>query len=191
VQLVMGKSVLELGGSYLGDLREANDILDDAQLLNERMDEDGYLLLRRLQSRQAVLDARAMLLDHLNQNGQIDSRFPMDEAVVAEDGRGHFGGGRKELTHSPEFLSVVDSPEIMDFFVHFLSGDVITYDYKWLRVVEPGGNTGAHYDMVYMGRGTKNVYTCWTPFGDVGYELGSLAVLVGETTHTMRVQLVR
>src|SRR5260370_30846535 len=30
-----------------------------------------------------------------------------------------------------------------------------------------------------MGRGTHNVYTCWTPLGDVAYELGPLALLVG------------
>jgi ectoine hydroxylase-related dioxygenase (phytanoyl-CoA dioxygenase family) len=45
--------------------------------------------------------------------------------------------------------------------------------------VGPGSNTGAHYDIVYMGRGTQNVYTCWTPLGDVSYDLGPLALLVG------------
>ena len=30
-----------------------------------------------------------------------------------------------------------------------------------------------------MGRGTKNVYTCWTPLGDTSFEMGPLAILVG------------
>ncbi len=30
-----------------------------------------------------------------------------------------------------------------------------------------------------MGRGTKNLYTCWTPIGDVPFALGPLAILVG------------
>jgi ectoine hydroxylase-related dioxygenase (phytanoyl-CoA dioxygenase family) len=67
----------------------------------------------------------------------------------------------------------------MGFFDRFLGGESMTYDYRWLRVVGPGSNTGAHYDVVYMGRGTHNLYTCWTPLGDVPYELGPLALLVG------------
>ena len=55
----------------------------------------------------------------------------------------------------------------------------MTYDYKWLRVVGPGNFTGAHYDIVYMGRGTPNVLTCWTPIGDIPLKMGPLAILVG------------
>jgi ectoine hydroxylase-related dioxygenase (phytanoyl-CoA dioxygenase family) len=76
-------------------------------------------------------------------------------------------------------LNLVESPEIMGFFEGYLGGPVLTYDYKWLRAVGPGGNTGAHYDIVYMGRGTPNVYTAWTPLGDVPLDMGPLVVLVG------------
>ena len=57
--------------------------------------------------------------------------------------------------------------------------DCRTQGPKWLRVVGPGSNTGAHYFVVYMGRGTHNVYTCWTPLGDVPFAYGPLALLVG------------
>ena len=83
------------------------------------------------------------------------------------------------MTHTPKFLSVVESPEIMKFFEGFLDGPVLTYDYKWLRAVGPGDNTGAHYDVVYMGRGTKSLYTVWTPLGEVSYDMGPLVILVG------------
>ena len=36
--------------------------------------------------------------------------------------------------------------------------------------------TGAHVDNVYMGRGTRNLYTMWTPFGDTTVEMGTLTV---------------
>lgn len=36
--------------------------------------------------------------------------------------------------------------------------------------------TGAHVDSVYMSRGTDELYTMWTPFGDVNVEMGTLAV---------------
>jgi hypothetical protein len=87
-----------------------------------------------------------------------------------------FGGTNLDL---PAYLDVVDAPETMDFFSRFLGGPSLTFDYKWLRAVATGGFTGAHYDVVYMGRGTKNLYTLWTPFGDTPIEMGTLAVLLG------------
>ena len=83
------------------------------------------------------------------------------------------------VSRSPEILGLVESPEIMGFFQRFLGGQVCTFDFKWVRVVPPGVNTAAHYDVVYMGLGTKALYTCWTPIGEVTPEMGSLAILSG------------
>jgi hypothetical protein len=175
----MGKQELELGGKYLGWLRESNDILSHSSALRARIEEDGYLLIRGLHHPEKVLAARRAILENLDANGQIDRRYPLMEGVVAEGARGAFLGGSKALTRAPVFLELVESPEIMGFFARFLEGDVLTFDYKWLRVVGPGDFTGAHYDVVYMGRGTLNLYTVWTPIGDVTLEMGPLAVLVG------------
>ena len=177
--LTMGKREMELGSRYLGRLREAEDIAEEPQALRDRLVEDGYLLLRGLQKRDNVLAARRTILENLAANGQVDGRFPLMEGVVAEGGRGAFLGGSKTLTRSPEFLKLVESPDVMGFFSRLLGGEVLTYDYKWLRVVGPGDFTGAHYDVVYMGRGTRNVFTCWTPLGDVTYDTGPLAILAG------------
>src|SRR5581483_11277590 len=173
------KQELELGGKYLGTLREANALLGNTAALRARMAEDGYLLLRGLHDVEKVRATRRFLLEKLAENDQVDMDYPLMEGVVKEGARGAFLGGRKELTRSPELLNLVESPEIMGFFAHFLEGEVLTFDYKWLRVVAPGDFTGAHYDVVYMGRGTKNLYTCWTPIGDIPYELGPLAICVG------------
>lgn len=179
MKLTMGKQALEMGSPYLGTLRDSNDLLNSPAALQARMDEDGYLLIRGLHRIENVRAARQMLLENLDANEQLDRNYPLDEAVVKEGARGGFLGGSKTMTRVPEFLNLVESPEIMGFFANFLQADVLTYDYKWLRVVGPGDFTGAHYDIVYMGRGTQQVYTCWTPIGDVPYELGPLAVLVG------------
>ena len=34
-------------------------------------------------------------------------------------------------------------------------------------------DAGVHVDNVYMGRGTPDLYTIWTPFGDIGPDLGT------------------
>ncbi|MCY3774192.1 MAG: phytanoyl-CoA dioxygenase family protein [Gemmatimonadetes bacterium] len=178
-RLVMGKDELQMDGKYLSTLREANELLDDAEALRERMAEDGYLLIRGLHDPDKVREARRVALENLHANDQIDPDYPLDLGVAAPGKRGAFFGGAKRVTHTDEFLAVVNSPEIMGFFERFLGGPVLTFDYKWLRAVGPGDNTGAHYDMVYMGRGTPNLYTVWTPLDDVTYDMGPLVILAG------------
>jgi hypothetical protein len=179
MKLRFAERELELGGDSLGYLRDSNALRGNFAALRARMEEDGYLLLRGLHNVEKVRAVRRFLLEKLAENDQIDGNYPLEEGVVREGARGGFMGGSKVLTRDPIFLNLVESPEIMGFFAHFLQGDSMTYDYKWLRVVGPGDFTGAHYDIVYMGRGTQNVFTCWTPITDVPYEMGPLALLVG------------
>jgi hypothetical protein len=173
MRVTMAKKELALGGRYLDWLRESNDRLDDLPALRARLEEDGYLLIRGLHDPARVRAAREHILS------KLDRSRPLDDAVPAEGGRGAFLGGSKEVTRARPFLDLVESPEVMGFFSRLFETDAATYDYKWLRVVGPGQFTGAHYDIVYMGRGTQNVCTLWTPIGDVPLELGPLAILVG------------
>jgi ectoine hydroxylase-related dioxygenase (phytanoyl-CoA dioxygenase family) len=53
------------------------------------------------------------------------------------------------------------------------------YDFTWMRAVAPGHGTQPHRDIVFMGRGTHDLYTAWTPLGDIDYQLGGLIVLEG------------
>lgn len=175
----MAHHELEIGSEYLGLLRDSNALLADIGALRERMAGDGYLLIRGLQREETVRAARTAITSKLDANSQIDRGFPIDQATVNEGARGSFLGGSKAITRDPAFLALVESAEIMGFFARYLAADVLTFDYKWLRVVAPGEFTGAHYDIVYMGRGTADLYTCWTPIGDVDYAMGPLAILVG------------
>lgn len=177
--LTMNKIKMEMGGKYLGWLREANDVLGDREALYARFKADGYLLIRGLYDPEKVKAARRFLLRNLDENEQLDRAHPVSDGIPAEGKRGMFMGGNSAVTHQPEFLNLVESPEVLDFFEDFFDAPVITYDYKWLRVVQPSGFTGAHYDIVYMGRGTQHVLTCWTPIGDVPLEMGQLAILTG------------
>ncbi len=177
--LTMGSDKMLLGSKYLSTLREANNLLGDPEALRKRMLEDGYLFIRGLQNPDRVKAARKVVLENLRLNGQINADYPLDLGVIASGKRGNFLGGAKNVTHNPEFLSLVNSPQIMGFFEQFLDGRALTFDYKWLRAVAPGDNTGAHYDVVYMGRGTTNLYTAWMPLGEITYDLGPLVILGG------------
>lgn len=137
--LTMNKHPMELNGKYLGMLREANDLLGNFESLHARLEEDGYLLIRALHNRNNVERARQILLEKLDENGQLDKSYPLSQGVPASGKRGKFLGGNKVVTHDPAFLEVVESPEIMGFCETYFDAPVMTYDFKWLRVIPPGG----------------------------------------------------
>lgn len=177
--LRVGTRDLELGGAQLGELEDASADVHDPAALHRRLDRDGYLLLRGLQDRATVLEARRQMVAVLREEGAADpAGGPLD--CVPNPGRGgQFRGGENRLTACPAFKGVVESDRIRRFMTTIYGGEALTFDFKWMRVVGPGDFTGAHYDVVYMGRGSQGVLTVWTPFGDIAYENGPLAVVPG------------
>lgn len=152
----------------------------DAATMRARLEEDGYLLVRGAQDRNQVLDARRELLAAMRAEGLIDPACGPLEARPAPGVDGsRFHGGDNALTACPAFRRVVESDRIRTLLTRILGGEVLTFTYKWMRSVGPGGFTGAHYDVVYMGRGSPRLLTVWTPFGDLEYANGPLALVPG------------
>lgn len=164
------------------DLRESNDILGDPVALKERITEDGYLLIRGLHDKETVLSARREILKNLEGKGMLapdtslmDGIFNSDYPEPTSTG----SMGNKPLTKLPAFKAVVEGKPIMSFFEDFLGGEARTFDFKWLRTAGPGSGSHIHYDIVFMGRGTQELYSCWTPFGDVSLDMGPIVFCLG------------
>ena len=85
--------------------------------------------------------------------------------------------GSNDITNNQDVKEVIQGDKPRIFFEKFLDGEVFTFDYKWLRGVHKEAFTGAHVDNVYMSRGTSNLFTIWTPVGDVTVDMGTLAVV--------------
>lgn len=185
MKVQIGERELEMGSTYLTELRSSNDILNDTEALRQRLQEEGYLLIRGFHDREEVLEARMEFLRSLQAAGKLDPDAPIEEGIIGPENKGGmWGRSADDLQEEfPHFLNVVNSPKVFSFFEQLLGGPVLTYDFKWPRAIANGGNTGAHYDNVYMGRGTKNVYTMWTPFSDIPLELGTLAMLLGSQNY--------
>ena len=158
--------------------RDANDIVDDMTALRARIEEDGYLLIRDFYDRDAIMAARADILSYLSAEGLLDPGAPPEEGVIGPENAGAVL--RNEVVvNMHAYLRVVNSERIMAFFERFLGGPVLTLDHKWPRAVRRGHSTGAHYDVVFMGAGTKELYTVWTPLDDLLLEMGTLAFCPG------------
>ena len=148
--LRMGRCELQLGSRYLDLLQDANADLNDVEMLRQRLHRDGYLLLRGLQRPERVLAAREAVLRSLQESGALDPDATFLDGVIGGRNKGKLDEGASVS----EVKALTESPEIFDFFERLLGRKAATYDRKWLRVIGNGHSTNAHYDVVYMGRGS-------------------------------------
>ncbi|HEY9905023.1 MAG TPA: phytanoyl-CoA dioxygenase family protein [Candidatus Sericytochromatia bacterium] len=149
--------------------------------LRRRMLEDGYLYLPGLLNPQAIWRARLEIAESLAAEGSLASDYSIMDCVARSGLSMSF---RPDLAlKSPTLKQLLYSGTLMEFFQGFLAGNVRPYDYTWLRAVAPGWGTYPHCDIVYMGRGTHNLYTVWTPLGDISWDMGGLMIL--ENSHRL------
>lgn len=160
----------------LGALRESQALLGDQVALHERMAEDGYLLLRGLIDRKKVQKARATILHYMHEQNVLTPGAPVLEGVMPKGGR---GAKMRRIGYHEDVLAVLQATELFGFFAAYFGEPALTFDYKWLRAVGNEQYTGAHYDFVYMGRGSGNLHTVWIPLGDTTVDQGTLAVCRG------------
>jgi len=155
--LTTQKLELDTSPDAFGELRRSLDIVDDGAALCERMREDGYLYLPGYLDRAEVLEARAVLLGRLASAGCLEPNMPIDAALARKDHASYF---MPELTEdNPTLMRLLYEGRMMAFYTRLLGGEVRHFDYTWLRAVTPGSGTAPHCDIVYMGRGTTDLYT--------------------------------
>ena len=147
--------------------------------LNTRIEQDGYLLLRNFIPPETVLAAREAIVNYLDANHALVEGESLMEAVMPESGKEVRMTGQSAITHHPSARAVFENKRLFDFFRLFFGEEAVTYDYKWLRAVGNESFTGCHYDVVYMGRGSKNVHSVWIPVGNIPVNQGTLAILEG------------
>ncbi|HEX2035543.1 MAG TPA: phytanoyl-CoA dioxygenase family protein [Chloroflexota bacterium] len=169
-----------------GTLRDSSALVGDPAALRARIKEDGYLLLRRYLDPEVVLAARREVVQKLDAVGLIDRRYPLAEAIFSGDtsqitkiDRKAFA---KDLRTGQALRTLCFSGRMVAFYEGFLGQEVLPLNYIWVRNVRVGAATGCHFDWVYMGRGTRNLYTSWTPLGSVPFSDGPLAILEGSHT---------
>ncbi len=174
-------------GSSLDDfaqLRRSDEVLHDTEALRRRMDEDGYLFLPGLLNVDEVNAARLEVMNRLNEIGALDPAHPVSEGVASEKEINPAATGPfmpRMANDNPQLDQVIHEGPLIDFFTRFLGGPVRHYDYTWFRCKRPGTThaTNPHLDIVYMGRGTKELFSAWVPYGDVPLQMGGLMVLEG------------
>jgi hypothetical protein len=172
---------LDLSPETFGALESSSHLLDDAAALRAKMQAAGYLFLPGYLNREDVLQARAEVAARLEREGVLDPQFPREELIARRDAA--FAMRPDLVKGNAPLLKVLHSGPMIAFYEKFFGEEVRYFDYTWFRAVLPGQGTPPHMDIVYMGRGTHELLTAWTPLGDVSLQQGGLMILEKSHLH--------
>ena len=176
--------VVDTSPDALGELESVDAPLHDGGALRDVLHERGYLFFRRLIDPEVVLAARREILLKYAIIGEIDDRFPIDDAI-AGDGGGVRTANLRAFSESvrtgASYLAVTEHPSVHAVHRALLGGAVRSFDMRWPRFVRPGEGCGYHCDGPYMNRGTdtSRIVTSWIPLGRVHRHEGALMLLEG------------
>jgi len=173
---------LDTSPEAFGFLRETDPALvSDGDLLRTRLDEDGYLYLPGLLDREAILEARTSILKRAEEEGLLDPAYPLEDGIMRENAAPYLRPAYAEDNAPLMRVLYGDDQPMMRLFGEFFGAPIRHFDFTWMRVIGPGKGTAPHCDVVFMGRGTHDLLTAWTPMGDIPLSLGGLIVL--ENSH--------
>jgi hypothetical protein len=163
--------------------RDSTAILADTGALRARLEEDGYLFLRGLLPRAAVMTLRGQTLRAAADGGWLDPAHPVEAAIA--DPRAAC------VDPEPSYLAVLAAiyrlealhalqhhPAIIDLFERLFGEAVLPRPRLIPRCFfpdQPGHTTAPHQDYPYV-QGTEEFYTLWAPLGDCPAEMGPLQV---------------
>ncbi|MCW5547413.1 MAG: phytanoyl-CoA dioxygenase family protein [Opitutaceae bacterium] len=177
---------VDTNDAAFGWLRSSEDLLGDPTALRTRLEDDGYLFIRNFFPQEIIRTARLSMLRRLDGANLLDKAYPLEDGIATKD---------KSITFMPELARdnpdvqrVVFGPEIVGFYEKFFGGPIRHFDYIWVRSLGRGHGTSPHCDLVYMGRGTHRLLTCWIPYGEVPVDQSPLMLLENSHKKSARIK---
>jgi ectoine hydroxylase-related dioxygenase (phytanoyl-CoA dioxygenase family) len=196
--IAQGREVPE---RLVGPLRDSTDLLDstilpnraDRQLLEQRVEDDGYVFLRGVVSREVVLAARREVFERLAEVGEI--RQPAEEGIATGESRrrdvGDLGAFWQSVSEGPALRHVSHGPALHGLMEAVFGGEARPHDYMFLRPGVVGRSTRLHYDFPFFARGSNRIHTVWLALGDVPVNEGPLMVVEGSNRYADLIEPVQ
>jgi hypothetical protein len=192
-EVEVGTRMLEVGRHLQWMDETVDGTTDSATAMHELLDRQGYMLLRKLIPREAVLTGCRRIAETLAASGWLaPGRDPALLELAVEAPNGGFmlqASEQDEIVDAPAIRRVLAGPELMDLFGVLFGEDPATFTFKWFRAMCPGQSSGFHVDNVYMGKGSTQLYSVWLPWHDVDIDRGGLVVLDQSNSHVAYKQL--
>lgn len=171
--------------------------------IRQRLQEDGYVLLKGILPRKDVLKAREAYFKHLAPSGVLKPDTALVDGIFddAKDRLNYPGIGAGVLDRNDDpsnptakFINLAISahdepwykedlckhPDLFKFIAE-LTGwgkDTLSLQRTLLRNNTPGNKAiGVHYDQIFLRHGEDTVLTTWVPVGDIELNGGGLIYL--------------
>lgn len=170
----------------LSELEVSNSIIDDAEQLQRRLEEDGYLFFRQLLDPDRLLSLRREMLTVMQAGGWlVEGTDPVDgiadPSARSTEGDPEYTDVYHEVYKLQSFHEIAHGRNVLDLLERIRGCTMMPQPQKVARLWFPKfteHTTPIHQDFVHF-QGTYDNLTCWSPVGDCPVELGGLAVLRG------------
>lgn len=171
---------LDTSADCFGWLRASGEC--DAKELGERLKEDGYLYLPSFFDREDVKRVRERILTQLDGMGFLKGGTAVEDGVFDPENPPPSQARAHPLDQKDEALQgLLFGDRTLSFYADLFGEAAAHFDFTWFRTKGTGHGSDVHCDIVYMGRGSKNLLTMWTPLGDIDPKMGGLTLL--ENSH--------
>ena len=164
---------------------DSSELKGDGEAIRRRADRDGYLFLRDIVDKQAVLEARRDITAVLHEVGWIDAGSDPDQAITSHpphvSGEPEFSPVYDKVQMLESFHTLAHNEAILEVIGHLLGDDVLLQPSNIARFIFPTNleqTTPAHQDFVHI-QGTPDVWTAWLPLAECPHSLGGLSLLTG------------
>ena len=169
------------------DFLDSTDLMEDGSALAVRLKRDGYLFLRGLLPRDAVMEVRRRLLETAAEGGWLDPAHPVEDgianpAAACKDPEERYMRVFRGMWKDEELHRLRVHPNMLALFERIFGEPVLAHPMFIQRNIFPQTEsfdftTGAHQDKVHIGGATN--HALWAPLGDCPLEKGALAVASG------------
>ena len=168
-----GKATLTVGKD-LFQMNSSATIINEPEKLKQTLADQGYLYFPNFYDTNEISPVKAEIANMLASKGFLNpDKSPLNLEPNKDFTNSHLFK-TEDVSNLPKYVNLVESKKIMSQMKLILNEEIFTYPYKWLRAVNKEAATGIHYDIVYMGRGTDQLLTCWTALDDTPLEKGGL-----------------
>jgi len=186
----LGTTSLKLGGDVAMDtflpFLDSSNLLESVKAIRTRAGEQGYLLIRGLLPKKAVLSTRISVLRACAKAGWIAPNTNLSDGIAVNgfccvEAQTEFFEVYDKVQKLEDFHRLSLHPALIAVFRAIFQEDVLVHSRNICRIFFPNTqqySTPAHQDYAQIG-GTDETWTTWIPLGDCPTSLGGLSILAG------------
>ena len=170
----------------IDEMVDSASLLDNPKALRARLDEDGYLFLKGVLDRDAVMAARQEVFQRLVHVGEI--REPAIDGIATGDSKRtelepDLGAFWRSVSEGKNLRAASNGRDMQRIMSLIFGEPARNQDYIFLRAGAQGRATGLHFDYPFFTRAHDKVVTVWMPIGDVPVEDGPIVMVEGSNKY--------